>query len=494
MEEFIINFAKDFGSKLCSYVLEQISDKIKNYCLDKVTNIKYKEVLGDVVNIEKEFLSCIKEQINQKDYDFINYEKILKNYDNKEITETLNEIFIQEKVNDNIISKLNTDIKEFRNKNQFNILLLGKDKNYFYKLLEKMDSIYDLNSNIGNMKQIIKGIIEKYGSYKIKNNNFFINKEENDENNYNCIWYFLQISQDIDKSTELNNIKNLSEKYKNTNIIFITINNDSTNEDNDFKNNLQNLYKEEIEDRKKYFYEIIYQSSNENNISELLEKKSIINYISLTNFITTEKIWNDIKTKIIERINSFASGNNVTQITNLNNQLIQIIIKKFINKKDLSQNIKNKCAQLLHNYQKFLETYHKEFYSNFLAKSSTDLIIKYRDKIDNRTKKHFDNNKRTNEDNEKVILGNELDGKMISFTQNYYADLDKNTNKEKSVKAKSGKRGGYEDDLSIKVSKVFEDYFVNKASIYIVEKIINEIKKIIIFNYNKEMENVFDKE
>ena len=46
---------------------------------------------------------------------------------------------------------------------------------------------------------------------------------------------------------------NLSEKYKDTHIIFITINNNSTNEDNDFKNNLQNLYKEEIEERKKVF-------------------------------------------------------------------------------------------------------------------------------------------------------------------------------------------------------------------------------------------------
>ncbi len=108
MEEFFINIGQYYLTTLLGMGVEKITDFAK----EKISNIKHKEVVNQIKELEKEFIKFFKDKYNSKD-DYKN-ESVFKYYNKNLVKSMILEIFEQENINENIKNKIK--IKLIKNK------------------------------------------------------------------------------------------------------------------------------------------------------------------------------------------------------------------------------------------------------------------------------------------------------------------------------------------------------------------------------------------
>ena len=148
-----------------------------------------------------------------------------------------------------------------------------------------------------------------------------------------------------------------------------------------------------------------------------------------------------------------------------------MIFKQFLNLKKLSDYIQTNYKKFLRDYQTYLEEKENSYFSEFISKNSNELKKKNKNKDDKLDNKLLDN--------------------MFTFmSENAINKDNKKENKNKMIKVNPV----CEDDLDTKMKIAFEDYFLNRSSIFINELIINIIKEMKInYYYNKISGYYFEK-
>ena len=435
------SFALMAGRKLSEYLLKYLFGQLKDFLTKRITSIKYEEILNDEV-VEKDILLHIQEIIESKD-DYKN-EPIFRKFKDEDIKSIINEMFIQEKIDEKIKERIKIEMKDFQinDDNILNVLLIDKECKEIKSFKEYLNKFFNEDKN---------GLI----NIDIKDNFININKiqfsyKPNDK--YDCLWNFDKgEKEDIDK----NNIP----------IIYIYFKNSLSSEKIYLINNFNKKYV-------KTFNNHIIDIDNKQNFLNLFEK-SMINILIKSNRNKTEKKSDEISGMIMSRI-KFESGNEINKITSLNNSLIQAIFKKFVFQDKLSNFAKGKCLEILSIYQKYIESRRKSYYSSFITKCSNELIIKLRNKINER------NLKLRNQNNNKGEIMEEFDKKIILFINEM---SNGNNNNDLNNSQNIGIKTAYSDNLSKELERMFEDYFLHKASIFINLLVIKCIKEIIIDYY-----------
>ena len=497
MEKLAIKTAKISAA----YVIKYIFNKIKDTSSKKVEEIKYKNITLDEKTFGNNLLLEFEKMIKSKD----NYknDEIFKNFEQNRIKSIINEIFEKEKIYENLKNKINEELKDFQtdnnDKNTLNILLMGEEKNIMI-FIDTINIVY--NSIENNENKNIINIEFKENLSKIKKVNLIeYNKEianeySNDKNKINCIWNFID-KENSDSNSKIEIDSNL---YNNSPIIYIhfkdKIQPDKVEIISNIKNSLQDFIKNNI----KYFNvhiidlnKVISELSKDNtnnicniNLQEIFLnlEKSIINILMSKNEFNIEKKSKEISDIILRKIN-FESGNKINKIISLNNSLIQRIFKIFLFQNNLPPSVKDGILRILNNYQKYIGNRKDFYFSRILIKTCNDLILELRKSINKRSTELYEinNDLNKNEEKEELMLLNKIDSDMILFINQL--------NEDKKKYNKTEIKSSYEDDLTKKLEIIFDDYLLNKASIFINESVINCIKELIIEYYDIQIINYF---
>ena len=433
------------GKKLGEYLLKYGYGKIKDWMVKKISinkNDELKELLNDVL-VEKDILLHLQKILESKD-NFKN-ESIFKNYKDEEIKSIINEMFVEEKIDEKIKERIKMEMKNFHinDDNILNVLIKEKENKEKISFKEALNKFYNKDEN-GFINIDIKDSLIKLNKIKIA-------YEPNEK--YDCLWDF-----DKEKKEDLDNL----EKYINIPTMYLYFKNSLSSEKIHLINNFDKKYT-------KYFNSHIIDIDNKQNFLNLFEK-SIINILINNNKNEIEKKSNEITDNILSRIN-FDSGNEINKITVLNNSLIQSIFKKFVFEDKLSNSAKGKCQKILSKYQEYIESRKKSYYSSFITKCGNEIIEILRDKINKRNPKPISLNKKEEvgefmEDTHKksILFINEMNNGKIN-------DL----NNSQNIDIKTA----YGDNLSKKLERTFEDYFLHKTSVFINLLVIKIIKEII---------------
>ena len=431
MEEILLNEGGKLAKTVLKYLFDQIKDKA-NDILTKKLNPNKKPLIDEVAEEDTdELLSNIKEIIESKDY--YQNEPIFKKFKDEEIKSIINEMFVEEKIDEKIKEKIKMEMKDFQisDGNILNVLLINKEKKEiksFEESLNKLNFIKDKNDCIN--------IDIKDSLIKMKKIKFIY--ESNDK--YDCLWDF-----DKGKKEDLD----ILEKNINIPIIYIYFKNSLSSEKILLINNFDKKYI-------KYYNNHIIDIDNKQNLLNLFEK-SMINILIKDYKNKIEKKSNEISDIMLSRI-KFESGNEINKIAILNNSLIQAIFKKFVFQDKLSDSSKRKCWEILSIYQKYIEDRKKSYLSKFITTCSNELIIKLRNKI-----------------NKEGEINGEIDKKKILFINEISNGKNNDLNNSQNI----GIKTAYFDNTSKELERMFEDYFLHKASMFINLLVIKCIKEII---------------
>ncbi len=507
MEEFFINIGQYYLTTLLGMGVEKITDFAK----EKISNIKHKEVVNQIKELEKEFIKFFKDKYNSKD-DYKN-ESVFKYYNKNLVKSMILEIFEQENINENIKNKIKMELKEFQisnSQNMINILLLGKKCKDIKKFIETICNVFNINK--ANEKNKYNIPIEfKDRLTNIKNINLLEYDENNkdDYDNINCIWYFVdEEKSDVESNNEIKDKHNFKTNNLSGSIPIINIHNkNKINPEKiklltDYNISINNLDKNYIDILNNHIIDIIkieeeLKNSHDNKTSLLkikeyfisLMEKSILNILIKDNENKMDKKEKEILNNVLPRI-KFSYGNKIKQLSNLNNQIIQSIFKQFLFQKKVPDSVKQKYRKLIHNYQDYLENKKKSSFSSFMRKNNNEIILKKRNDINKRCIEIKNKNNNKN-DIDKVDLLNKIDSQMIKYIDEIKYDSDDEDKKKKDKEKEKDKKPKFikvttaeEEDRNNNLKIIFEDYFLNRASNFINELIINYIKEANIDNYN----------
>ena len=128
---------------------------------------------------------------------------------------------------------------------------------------------------------------------------------------------------------------------------------------------------------------------------------------------------------------------------------------------------------ILNKYKDYLLEYEKSYLSEFVKKIGDDYIALIKEKINNKNIKLNQKPNLSSEEKEQMEIYNELEHFKIDFIQQIDINAKEIPNDDKK------NENGFITNLKIK----FNDYFVEKASIYIIELVILLIKENFIKNY-----------
>ena len=507
MEEFFINIGQYYLTTLLGMGVEKITDFAK----EKISNIKHKEVVNQIKELEKEFIKFFKDKYNSKD-DYKN-ESVFKYYNKNLVKSMILEIFEQENINENIKNKIKMELKEFQisnSQNMINILLLGKKCKDIKKFIETICNVFNINK--ANEKNKYNIPIEfKDRLTNIKNINLleYDENNKNDYDNINCIWYFVdEEKSDVESNNEIKDKHNFKTNNLSGSIPIINIHDkNKINPEKiklltDYNISINNLDKNYIDILNNHIIDIIkieeeLKNSHDNKTSLLkikeyfisLMEKSILNILIKDNENKMDKKEKEILNNVLPRI-KFSYGNKIKQLSNLNNQIIQSIFKQFLFQKKVPDSVKQKYRKLIHNYQDYLENKKKSSFSSFMRKNNNEIILKKRNDINKRCIEIKNKNNNKN-DIDKVDLLNKIDSQMIKYIDEIKYDSDDEDKKKKDKEKEKDKKPRYikvttaeEEDRNNYLKIIFEDYFLNRASNFINELIINYIKEANIDNYN----------
>ena len=468
MEEYIISC----GQSLLTAILSKAVDKITEYVKNKISKNKYKQVLNNIKQLEQEFMTHFKEKYQSKGDDYKNIH-VFKHFDKTLVKSMILEIFEQEKIGDNIQKEIFSELKEFKvnnNENIIDILLIGKKSKNYQKFMDIFGKVFDIKKE-GNKSIISIEFKEHFPTIKNIRLIEYDNKIDNIDN-INCIWYFID-EENQEKNINISNYKtnNLSGMIPIINIHYKNeIKPEKIKKYDDNEISVKNLNENYIN----YFNNhIIDINQIDNNVEKeyylCLIEKSIFNILMKDNEFKMEKKSKEILEKILQRIKNFVFGNKITNLVNLNDQIILYTFKKYLfNKSNVPENVKQQYTKLLKNYQIYLENRKKSSYSSFITKINNEIVLELRKKINERNMKNVNTRKKEIE----LIddIDNEIDKYLILYINELKFDDEKDKNKDDKIV----------DELKIK----FEDYYLNKASVFIHELVLNYIKETSIDYYN----------
>ena len=479
MEEFILSYAQNILKAILDIGFEKITDLFK----EKISNNNYKEILNDVKQLEKRFMNSFQEKFKLNNNDYKNIQAC-KDYDKNLVKSMILEIFEYENIGNTIKNELLLELKNFpvdNNQNIINILLIGKKSEDIKKIIDVFGKSFGLKNN--EQKGIIPIEFNEHFT-QIKNIRLIeYNNDKNEFDNINCIWFFIDEEiQEIEYNDEMkNNNNNIKTNNKSGSIPIIYIHYKKNIEPerikkfDDYKISINELNKDYI---KSFNNHIIDFNQIGNNVEKeyylCLIEKSIFNILMKDNEFKVENKSKEILDEILRRTTKFLFGNKITYLANLNKQIILYTFKNLLfDKNNVPDLVKEKSYELLQNYQKYLENRKKSSFSIFMSKNNNEIILELRKKINDRNLKKLD------KDKEEIELSDEIDKYLILYINEMKFDNDEEDKKTKKTK-KSAQEEKIIDELKIK----FEDYYLNRASVFINELVLNYIKETKIDYYN----------
>ena len=450
--------------KFFSFILEKIYD----YSKEKMSKIKYEKIFDYSNEFAGEFLHCVDFSISKKGY---KNDSMFQKFDKDYVKIRINEIFENENIEKNIIKKINQDINDFNSNNKshnLNILLFSQEKRFmekFFKILSNQFKIEKINDNefsiniefIDNFNEIKAITLIKY------HESFEFNKE------INCAWYFM-------KNENIKDENKFIEQIKEKNIPMIYIHKpQQINEDQliSFEEDI-NIEDEDIING--FNHEVIdineINNKDDNHFMNLIAK-SIFNILIKNYEIYITKKCQKVLEKILKLI-KFVSGNKINKIDVLNYNFMKNIFSAMIfEDKPITNFVKSKINLILNNYKDYLLEYEISLLSDFVRKIGDDYIAKIKAKINNKNIKLNQKANLTNEEKEDLEIYNELEHFKIEFIQQI------DINEKEIPKDNKKNENGFNDNLKIK----FNDFFLGKASIYIIELVILFVKENFIKYY-----------
>ena len=463
-QEYCIDKGFEFGGKVLSCILEKIYD----YSKENMSKIKYKNIVDYSKEFSEKFLSYIDFSVSKKGYK--NDNMFLK-FDKDYVKLRINEIFEKENIGESIQKRIKEDINDFNSNDKYhnlNILLFNHEKisiDKFFKIISnkfKIEKIEDNEFSINvefkdNFENVKKITLIKYHEA------FEFNKE------INCVWYFIEkenikdenrfIEQLLERNIPIIYIHQI-EQIKKEQLISVeeNINIENDNIINSFNNDVIDINEVNTKDED-YFLNLI--------------TKSIFNILIKNYEIYITKKCKEVSENNLKLL-KFESGIKIDKIVTLNLQFLKNIFSTLLFEgKPVSDFVKSKSQMILNKYKDYLLEYEKSYLSEFVKKIGDDYIALIKEKINNKNIKLNQKPNLSSEEKEQMEIYNELEHFKIDFIQQIDINAKEIPNDDKK------NENGFITNLKIK----FNDYFVEKASIYIVELIILLIKENFIKNY-----------
>ena len=448
-QEYCIDKAFELGGKVVSCILE----KIYEYSKENMSKIKYKNILDYSKEFSENFLNYIDFSVSKKGYK--NDNMFLK-FDKDNVKLRINEIFEKENIGESIQNRIIIDINDFNSNDIYqnlNILLFNHEKismDKFFKILnnklkiEKIDdNEYSINIEFkDNFENVKKITLIKYHEV------FEFNKK------INCVWYFIEkenikdenklVEQILEKNIPIIYIHQL-EQIKREQLISVegNINIENDNMLNSFNNDVIDINEVNTKD--------------DNHFMNLITK-SIFNILIKNYEIYITKKCKEVSENNLKLL-KFESGIKIDKIVTLNLQFLKNIFSALLFEGN--------------KYKDYLLEYEKSYLSEFVKKIGDDYIALIKEKINNKNIKLNQKPNLSSEEKEQMEIYNELEHFKIDFIQQIDINAKEIPNDDKK------NENGFITNLKIK----FNDYFVEKASIYIIELVILLIKENFIKNY-----------
>ena len=517
----------DIGNSLVNELLSSATKTIFSYFKDKEKDSKFVEIIKKIEEdkkaFEKELLSFAESKIVNSS--FIS-DEILSKYDLDQLLLTTKLIFEKLDINYKIKQKIEEKIKNYKfseNFQHFNILILGRagigKSTLINSILELEGTPEEAKTGIGkaitygepkgyisNKKKGLRlwdsqGIDkEKYHISKavesVKNliNEASINNEP--DKFIHCIWYC--VTGDRFEESERESLIELMKIYDDDTLPIIIVYTEAYNEDDveSVSEEIKNVLREKINKNKEInICQVIAKNKEikmgkevfvieKMGIKQLMDlslQKIILAVNSACFYSFKNKLKNDnkneinknnseLKNLITERINGFQPRNKISNIGQLNKQIVNKIILKLLNPKDINKEVKDSISLLFKRYQEFIFNECNKHFPEFIGNCSSELFINYKN----------DKEKNSDEDNEDEINIK----KQINLNMNLLLN---EQNKKSSNKSKKVERKGVEDELITKVKFLYQDHIIKNASLFIDNKINEELSKLMIESFNTQI-------
>ena len=520
------------GGTLIKDLLNIASKTYIQYSKDKKNDDKYRNIIKRLEenkkDLEKELLSYIETKISTSS--FIS-DEILSKYNTELLLSTTKLIFEKQKMDIEIKNKIEENIKNYKfseNLNHFNILILGRagiGKSTLINSILELEGTPDA-AKTGIGKAVTYGEPKGYTSNTKKGLRIWdsqgIDKEKyhiskavesvknlineasvnNDPDKFiHCIWYC--VTGERFEESERESLIELMKIYDDDTLPIIIVYTEAYNEEDAdaVSDEIRNVLREKISKNKEINIcqvvakdkeikmggkNIIIEKTGIKKLMDISLQKIILavnsacfysfkNKLKKENENEINKKSIDLKNMVENRTNNFEPGNKITNICQLNNLIVINIIKKLLNTKEIIKEVKTAILTLLKNYQELIL---EECYNNlpkFLGNSSAELIMNYKNDMKEKNK--------DGEDNDDLNIKNEISQNMMNHILNQ---------QKKDEKNKKNERNGFEDDLIIKIQNIYRDYVIKKASSFIDNKINEELSKLIIESYNKQINEFND--
>ena len=525
-----MDIALEFGSSLFNDIISSVAKTIVSYYKDKKKDENYVEIIKkleeDKKSFEKELLSFAETKISKSN---IIFDEILSKYDLNLLTTTCEIIFEKLNISNQIKIIIEEKIKNYKfseNLNHFNILILGRSgigKSTLVNSILELDGTPE-EAPTGVGKAVTEGEPKGYISNKKKGLRLWdsqgIDKEKyhiskvvesvkkliniasinNDPDKFiHCIWYC--VSGQRFEESERESLIELMKIYDDDTLPIIIVYTEAYNEEDAEAvcDEIRNVLKEKINKNKEInIFQVVAKKKEikmcgnlfvieKQGIKQLMDtslKKIILAVNSACFFSFKNKLKNDneneinkkkldLKNIIEGRINGFQTRNTISNIYQLNKQIINKIINILLNTQVIIKEVKDSISSLFRNYQEFILRECNNHFPQFLGNCSSELFMHY--KNENRE----NNNNEENEDNE-----DELNiEKEINLNMNILLNESKNNN------YKNNNRNGVEEELFNKVKIVYQDFIIKKSSNYIDNKINEKLSKLMIESFNNQINN-----
>ena len=503
-----------------------------DYYKEKNKDAKYVKLIEklekDRKNLEKKFLQFTEKRISTST-EIQN--KILPRYNLEVLQASIKSIFNEMNISNSIKKEIESNINtsEFSEKlNHFNILILGRagigKTTLINSILEFEGTSNELLTGEGTSKTM--GEPKGYTSEKVKGLRLWdsqgIDKEKydipkvvedvkklineasinNDPDKFiHCIWYCIS-GYRFEKS-ESESISELMNIYDDNTLPIIIIYTEAYDEETYEKvcEEAKKVLNGKIDKNKiKEIHTIPVVAKKKEikvgNISTTIEKfgikplmnisiKKIILAVNSACFFSfknklkkdyekkVEKKRDDIIKNTNSKVDSFTSGNKISDITLLNTSIIQNnVIMKLLEEK-VNKNGKQKVKEILQNFQKFIEDECIKNLPHFFSVCLSESLMEYK-------KETFEEKDEDNEDD--INLKNEIN----KYTMNILNKKEEKGN-EKQKDIKFG--GGQEDPIYQKIHKAYLDHIIKIVSKFIDNKITEEISKLMIETFNDIINN-----
>ena len=519
---------------LVNSLFSSVTKTFSSNSKDKEKYEKYIETMNKIKEdqkaFEKELLNFAETKIS--DSNFV-YNEILSHYNLDFLLSTINKFFEKQKMDLEIKNKIEERIKNYKfseNLNHFNILILGRagigKSTLINSILELEDTPEAAPTGIG--KAVTWGEPKGYISKTKKGLRLWdsqgIDKEKNDiskvvqtvkkliddasiNNNpdkfIHCIWYC--VTGERFEESERESLIKLMKIYDDDTLPIVIVYTEAYNEEDAdaVSDEIKNVLKEKInKDKEINICKIVAKNKEikfgketyiieKQGIKELMDislQKIILavnsacfysfkNKLKNDNEVEINKLNSDLKKMIEKRTNLFQSGNKISNIEKLNKQIVNKIIDALFNPKAIAKEEKELILSIFKNFKEFIFKECTKQFPEFLGNCSSELFINYKK----------ENREKSSEENEEEI--NII--KNINFNMNFILN-----EQNKKINNKNN-RSGVEDELITKVKEKYIDLIIKNSSLFIDNKINDELSKLMIdsFNnkindYNEEIEKI----